>query len=47
MQGKQYMDNSNRTITILKFRLKHDFPKMPKNKPSVINSSLIQFEIER
>ena len=47
MQGKQYMDNSNRTITILRFRIKHDYPKMQKNKPSVINSSLIQLEIER
>lgn len=46
MQGKQYMD-SNKTFVILKFRIKHSYKKMVKNKPSVINSSLIQFEIER
>ncbi len=46
MQGKLYMDN-NKTIVILKFRIKHSYPKMAKNKPLVINSSIIQFEIER
>ena len=46
MQGKQYMDN-NKTIVILNFRIKHSYKRMVKNKPLVINSSLIQFEIER
>ena len=39
--------DSNKTFVILKFRIKHSYKKMVKNKPSVINSSLIQFEIER